>query len=71
MMDGLSKTLHYESRSIVSATAEQVFAFLDDHRNLSQHMSESSWMMAGSKMTIEVDALQGRAEGSHIRLSGL
>ena len=33
-------------------------------------MSKSSWLMAGSKMDIELDAAMGRAKGSHIQLRG-
>lgn len=46
------------------------FSLLDDHTRLSAHISQSSWMMAGSGMSIELDALQGHAKGSDIRLSG-
>jgi len=34
-------------------------------------MSNSSWMMAGSRMQIELDASEGHAVGSIIRLHGL
>jgi len=33
-------------------------------------MSGSSWMMAGSRMALEVDASQGRAVGASIRMGG-
>lgn len=62
--------LHEEASADVAATASQVFAQLDDHRNLSGHMEASSPMMAGSSMRIETDAQGGRAVGSHIRLAG-
>ncbi len=42
----------------------------DDHAQLAAHMSKSSWMMLGSRMAVELDASQGRAMGSHIRLKG-
>jgi hypothetical protein len=54
----------------VPASADKVFAYLDDHARLSKHMTKSSWMMAGSRMSIKVDAAQGRAVGSKISLSG-
>lgn len=41
-----------------------LFAFLDDHQNLSAHMSQSSWMMLGSKMSIHLDAGAARSVGS-------
>ena len=58
------------STRIVSATADALFRHLDDHKRLASHMSQSSWMMAGSMMDIELDAAKGQAEGSHIRLRG-
>lgn len=33
-------------------------------------MSKSSWMMAGSRMDVVLDADKGQAVGSHIRLKG-
>jgi hypothetical protein len=71
-MDDVTKNLpfHFESYAKLSSTAETVFSHLDDHKRLSAHMSQSSWMMAGSSMSIELDALQGHATGSHIHLGG-
>ncbi|MGE0114940.1 MAG: SRPBCC family protein [Steroidobacteraceae bacterium] len=62
--------LHHESRATVPASAANVFSYLDDHKRLSKHMTKSSWMMAGSSMSIQVDAAQGREVGSKISLSG-
>jgi len=61
---------HYESSAIVAAAAERVFAHIDDHARLSAHMSGSSWMMGGGRMTIELDEGGGREVGSRIRLAG-
>jgi hypothetical protein len=61
---------HFESKVEVNASADAVFLFLDDPKRLSAHMSKSSWMMAGSRMLIELDAAEGRSVGSTIRLSG-
>jgi len=61
---------HCEDSVSVRAPAEAVFSYLDDHRRLSAHMSRSSWMMAGSRMSLTLDAAEGRAVGSIIRLSG-
>jgi polyketide cyclase/dehydrase/lipid transport protein len=61
---------HFESTVEVNAAADAVFLHLDDHSRLSDHMSNSSWMTAGSRMAIELDASEGRAVGSTIRLSG-
>lgn len=61
---------HFETQVEVDASPAEIFDLLDDHRRLSAHMTESSWMMAGSHMTIDMDAKQGRAVGSKITLSG-
>jgi hypothetical protein len=61
---------HYESSAIVAASAEQIFAHLDDHRRLSTHMSRSSWMMGRGRMTLELDESGGHKIGSRIRLAG-
>jgi hypothetical protein len=63
-------TYHEETRAEVNAPPVQVFAFLDNHQNLSAHMEKSSLMMAGSSMRIETDEHRGQEVGSHIRLSG-
>ena len=61
---------HAEYAAAVNAPSEVVFGHLDDPRRLSAHMSKSSWMMAGSSMTIDLDAGEGRVEGARIRLTG-
>ena len=61
---------HFDCSVAVDAPAEAVFARLDDQRLLSAHMSRSSWMMAGSSMSIELDSAKGRAIGSVIRMTG-
>ena len=61
---------HFDSSVVVDAPAEAVFSRLDDQRLLSAHMSQSSWMMAGSRMSLELDASEGRAVGAVIRMSG-
>ena len=63
-------TRHRDATALISARPEDVFAFVDDHSRFSSHMSESSWMMGGGRMRVELDGLAGRAVGSHIRLSG-
>lgn len=55
---------------MLPVAADQVFAYLDDPHGLVGHMLKRSWMMAGSKMSIDVDAAGGRAPGSVIRLNG-
>ena len=61
---------HLESSALVNASAEDVFAFVDDHARFSSHMGESSWMMGGGRMSVDLDPSQAQAVGSHIRLSG-
>ena len=61
---------HLESRAFIDASQEDVFAFVDDHSRFSSHMSQSSWMMGGGRMVVELDAAKGQAVGSHIRLGG-
>ena len=57
---------HSESTRIVTASADAVFSHLDDHNRLAGHINQSSWLMAGSKMAIELDAAKGRATDPHI-----
>lgn len=63
-------TRHYEESTLVHASPDTVFAYADDHRNLSSHMNKSSWMMAGSKMETKTDEGKGQKVGSHIKLLG-
>ena len=65
-----SFAFHQESSGAAIAPVEQVFAFLDDPKALAAHMGESSMMMLGSRMSIDVDADGGRVIGSKIRLHG-
>ena len=61
---------HCETEVVVNAPADAVFALLDDQRRLSAHMTKPTWMMAGSVMTLEFDAANGRAVGAKIGLRG-
>jgi hypothetical protein len=61
---------HRESSGVVKASMEEAFAVIDTHSQLSAHMGRRSVMMGGGAMTLETDALEGRAVGSHIQLSG-
>ena len=55
---------------MLEAPIEVAFAYLDDFRKLSAHMEQSSGMMMGSRMTIEMDEKGGRAVGSKVRMRG-
>ncbi|PZT84743.1 MAG: polyketide cyclase [Gordonia sp. (in: high G+C Gram-positive bacteria)] len=62
---------HAEASADLSASPQEVFAFLDDHRNLSSHMeSNSSPMMAGGSMQLVLDDQNGRTIGSHVVMRG-
>ena len=61
---------HEESSAFVAAPPERVFERLDDQRLLGEHMSESSMMMGGGRMTYSFDEGGGRVLGSHIRAGG-
>src|SRR5262245_18319375 len=60
---------HEGSRHVVEAP-DEVFAFVDNDERFSSAMSESSWMMGGGRSSVEIDEKNGKALGSHIRLSG-
>jgi hypothetical protein len=52
-------------------SAQSLFDHLDDQARLGAHMGERSMMMMmGGRMTYELDAAQGRAVGSLIKMGG-
>lgn len=61
---------HYTESLIVSVSPQNLFAFVDNHANLSSHMGQSSLMMGGGNMVTEIDKGMGQKVGSHIRLKG-
>lgn len=69
-MDADRYPLHHRREVDVEASANTLFARLDDHRRLAGHMEKPSLMMAGASMRVEVDSMQGQAVGSVIRVSG-
>ena len=69
-MSEQSFPLHNESTARVAAPIDRVFAYLDNPKALAEHMGESSLMMMGSRMLIDVDACGRRAVGSQIRMHG-
>ena len=56
----------HEAEGVVRAPVDAVFAHIDDPVRLSAHMSESSWIMAGSRMSVETDEGRGQAVGSTV-----
>ncbi len=69
-MPDQSLPFHHESSGLANAPVEQVFSFLDDPTALAAHMGESSMMLMGSRMSIDVDAGGGRVIGSKVRMHG-
>ena len=66
----MDKLRHYEDSVFIPASAEEIFRYIDDHSRFSSHMSQSSWMMGGGRMDVQVDEGKGQKVGSHIRISG-
>jgi uncharacterized protein YndB with AHSA1/START domain len=69
-MSDPSFPFHDEAIALVKAPVDRVFAHLDDPKALAAHMGESSMMMMGSRMSMDVDADGGHAIGSRIRMRG-
>ena len=64
-MSRLSRT------ALVGASTEQVFAYVDDIRNLARHMSENPSMpMMGSKLTLEIVTPEPTGVGATYRYTG-
>lgn len=63
-------THHYCKTVEVAATAPALFAELDHHERLADHMMQSSAMMAGQRMRFEFDRDHGRRIGSKITMVG-
>jgi len=61
---------HEESHVRLRAPIESVFARLDGHTRLAAHMEHPSWRMGWGRMAVHLDAREGRAVGSHIRIDG-
>lgn len=56
---------------MINAPADQVFAYVDDMRNLSRHMSESPTMpMMGSKLNLEIVTPEPTGVGATYRYTG-
>ena len=61
---------NHETVVVVPAPARDVFDFVDDHSNLSSHMSQRSWMMGGGTMALETDSGHAKVVGSKLKLHG-
>lgn len=67
---GSGYPFHFEASTDVPVSQRAAFDALDDHRRLSAHMASNSLMMAGARMTVELDGGRGQAVGSRIALAG-
>lgn len=70
LAEAATYAFHDESVVTVAAAPDALFRHLDDPRRLGAHMSQSSAMMAGSRMSYQFDAEQGRTAGSRITMTG-
>jgi polyketide cyclase/dehydrase/lipid transport protein len=61
---------HAEETRDVTASAQEVFAYIDRPERLSAYMGRRSWHLLGSTMTIETDEYHGQKVGSRVRLRG-
>ena len=61
---------HYESKVVLNTSVDVLLLTWTTSKKLSAHMQKSSGMMMGSKMTIEMDAGDGRVLGSKVRMYG-
>ena len=65
-----ARACHHHKAAIIPAPQAEVFAWLDDQTRLAAHLEKRSMMLLGGRMTYELDAGQGRAVGSVIRMGG-
>ena len=62
---------HLSRTALINASPEQVFAYVDDIRNLARHMSESPSMpMMGSKLKLEIVTPEPTGVGATYRYTG-
>ncbi len=61
---------HYQESILIQSSPDDLFSFVDNHKNFSSHMNKKSWMMGGGRMQTETDAGHGQSVGSHIRMQG-
>lgn len=61
---------HEASSATVRAAPESVFAFLDAHENIAEHMNRPNWAMLGGTMTTSLDNKGGKEIGSVMIVEG-
>jgi hypothetical protein len=61
---------HHEATCLLPASADAVFAQLDDQTRLAAHMAKPSAMMGGGRMTYAFDVNRGMAVGSLMHMDG-
>ena len=61
---------HFADEAVIAASSPELFAYLDEHSQLSTHMTRRSWMMGGGKMAITTDDGRFQRVGSRLRLAG-
>lgn len=54
---------HDEESLLISASPEDVFAYVDDHKRFSSHMNQSSWMMGGGCNPLRSTAYENMGNG--------
>lgn len=59
---------HYHEERRVAARPEDVFAILDDHARVSEHMARPSWRTLWSSMTLQLDEGGGKRVGSRLAM---
>lgn len=62
-------THHDQTVADIPASADRVFALIDNHKQLAAHMSKPSWRMGGGRMETVLDDGAGQRIGSHIRMT--
>jgi Polyketide cyclase / dehydrase and lipid transport len=62
--------LHFSDSTVIPASQAELFTYLDNHAQLSAHMTRRSWMMGGGRMAISTDEGGFQRLGSRLRLAG-
>ena len=70
MEAGTPFTARVVEKAWLPVDAPTLFGHLDDPRHIGAHMRKPSWRTLGMSMDYELDAAQGQALGSRIRITG-